>query len=73
MANHVNGVDAEWLTPADVREVCPIVNVSPDVRYPILGATYQRRGGIARHDRVAWAYARGGRHDWAWTSSRTAR
>jgi sarcosine oxidase subunit beta len=59
MANHVNGVDAEWLTPDDVREVCPIVNVSQDVRYPILGATFQRRGGIARHDRVAWAYARG--------------
>jgi sarcosine oxidase subunit beta len=58
-ANHVNGVDAEWLTPADIHDVCPIVNVSPDVRYPILGGTYQRRGGIARHDRVAWAYARG--------------
>jgi sarcosine oxidase subunit beta len=57
-ANHVNNVDAEWLTPADVNELCPIVNVSPDVRYPILGATYQKRGGIARHDRVAWGYAR---------------
>jgi sarcosine oxidase subunit beta len=57
-ANAVNKVDAEWLTPADVHDVCPIVNVSPDVRYPILGATYQKRGGIARHDRVAWAYAR---------------
>ena len=57
-ANRLNGVDADWLTPEAVREVCPIVNISPDVRYPILGATYQPRGGIAKHDNVAWAYAR---------------
>jgi sarcosine oxidase subunit beta len=56
-ANHVNGVDAEWLSPAEIHELCPIVNVSPDVRYPILGGTYQPRGGIARHDRVAWGFA----------------
>ena len=35
------------------------MNVSPDVRYPVLGATLQRRGGVARHDKVAWGYARG--------------
>jgi sarcosine oxidase, subunit beta len=57
-ANRLNGVDAEWLEPADVRRVCPIVDVSPDTRYPVLGATYQPRGGIANHDSVAWAYAR---------------
>ena len=56
-ANHLNGVDAEWLTPDEVKAYCPIVNVSPDVRYPVLGATLQRRGGVARHDKVAWAYA----------------
>jgi len=56
-ANALNGVDAEWLTPAEVADFCPIVNVSPDVRYPVLGATLQRRGGIARHDRVAWGFA----------------
>ena len=33
------------------------MNISPDVRYPVIGATLQRRGGIARHDKVAWAYA----------------
>jgi sarcosine oxidase, subunit beta len=58
-ANRLNGVDAEWLTPEQVKELCPIVNVSPGLRYPVLGATFQRRGGVARHDRVAWAYARG--------------
>jgi sarcosine oxidase, subunit beta len=57
-ANRLNGVDAEWLTPAEVEAFCPIVNVAPDVRYPVLGATLQRRGGVARHDKVAWAYAK---------------
>jgi sarcosine oxidase, subunit beta len=57
-ANRLNGVDAEWLTPDEVAAFCPIVNVSPSLRYPVLGATLQRRGGIARHDEVAWAYAR---------------
>ena len=57
-ANRLNGIDAEWLTPEDVKRLCPIVNVSPDVRYPVLGATYQARGGIAKHDHVAWGYAR---------------
>ena len=57
-ANRLNGVDAEWLDPSQVKEFCPIVNVSPDVRYPVLGGTLQRRGGIARHDKVAWAFAR---------------
>jgi sarcosine oxidase subunit beta len=57
-ANRLNGVDAEWLDPAGVKEVCPIVDVSPDVRYPVLGATFQPRAGIADHDRVAWGFAR---------------
>ena len=57
-ANRLNGVDAEWLEPDEVKKFCPIVNVSPDVRHPVLGATLQRRGGIAKHDHVAWAYAR---------------
>jgi sarcosine oxidase subunit beta len=57
-ANRLNGVDAEWLDPAGVKEFCPIVNTSPDVRYPVLGATLQPRAGIAKHDHVAWAYAR---------------
>jgi sarcosine oxidase subunit beta len=56
-ANALNAVDAEWLTPAEVARFCPIVNVSPRVRYPVLGATLQRRGGVARHDRVAWGFA----------------
>ena len=58
-ANRLNGIDADWLTPDDIARLCPIVNLSPDVRYPVLGAAYQPRAGIARHDHVAWGYARG--------------
>ena len=57
-ANRLNGIDAEWLTPAEVKAFCPIVNISTDVRYPVIGGTLQRRGGIAKHDYVAWAFAR---------------
>ncbi|MBC7723851.1 MAG: sarcosine oxidase subunit beta family protein [Burkholderiaceae bacterium] len=57
-ANVLNGVDAEWVDADGVKELCPIVNISPDVRYPVLGATYQPRAGIAKHDYVAWGYAR---------------
>jgi sarcosine oxidase, subunit beta len=56
-ANRLNGVDAEWLDADEVKAVVPILNTSPDVRYPVLGATLQRRGGVARHDRVAWGFA----------------
>ena len=57
-ANRLNGVDAEWVDAEQVKKICPIVNISPDVRYPVLGATYQPRAGIAKHDYVAWGYAR---------------
>src|SRR3954464_10186371 len=57
-ANRLNGIDAEYLDAKQVKDYCPIVNISPDVRYPVLGATLQRRAGVARHDAVAWGYAR---------------
>ncbi|MGH9060759.1 MAG: sarcosine oxidase subunit beta family protein, partial [Acidimicrobiales bacterium] len=57
-ANKLNGIDAEWVDAARVKEICPIVNTSPDVRYPVLGATFQPRAGIAKHDYVAWGFAR---------------
>ena len=55
-SNYVNGVDAELLSPQAVREHVPFINLNG--RYPVLGAILQRRGGIARHDAVAWGYAR---------------
>lgn len=57
-ANRLSGIDAEWLEPEDIREICPILNLSGDIRYPVVGATLQRRGGIARHDAVVFALAR---------------
>jgi sarcosine oxidase subunit beta len=57
-ANLLNGIDAEWLDAAEVKRFCPILSISPEARYPVLGATLQRRGGVARHDAVAWGYAR---------------
>ncbi|MDF1584833.1 sarcosine oxidase subunit beta family protein [Marinimicrococcus flavescens] len=57
-ANRLNGVDNEWLTPEQAKEFCPPLNISRDARYPVMGAALQRRGGTARHDAVAWGYAR---------------
>lgn len=58
-ANRLNGVDSEFLTPEQVKEREPLINISKNARYPIMGASLQRRGGTARHDAVAWGYARG--------------
>ena len=57
-ANRCNGVDNEWLTPEEAQAYCPPLNIDPGLRYPVLGAALQRRGGTARHDAVAWGYAR---------------
>ena len=58
-AIRLNGIDSEMLTLTDLRELVPILNMSSNSRYPVIGASIQRRGGIARHDAVAWGYARG--------------
>ena len=57
-ANRLNGIDARVVTPAEIKAAIPMINVSPRARYPILGASLQPRGGVARHDAVAWGYAR---------------
>jgi sarcosine oxidase subunit beta len=57
-ANRLNGIDNEWLTPEQVQAFCPPISLDPRMRYPVLGAALQRRGGVARHDAVAWGYAR---------------
>jgi sarcosine oxidase subunit beta len=60
-ANKLNGIDAQWIEPDEVKKLCPIINISNDVRYPVLGATYQPRAGIAKHDYVAWGIRSPGR------------
>jgi len=57
-ANRLNGIDGEVLDADGVKKIVPIINTSKNARYPILGASWQPRGGVARHDAVAWGYAR---------------
>ncbi len=55
-ANRLNGIDAVYLSPRQIRDMVPIINL--DSRYPVLGASFQPRAGVARHDAVAWGFAR---------------
>ena len=57
-AMRFNGIDAEILDARQLRELAPRLNFEPLARFPLLGGFIQRRGGTARHDAVAWAYAR---------------
>ncbi|TQV77675.1 sarcosine oxidase subunit beta family protein [Denitrobaculum tricleocarpae] len=57
-ANRLNGIDSEFLTPHQIKDLVPIIDLRGNGRYPVLGASNQRRGGTARHDAVAWGYAR---------------
>jgi sarcosine oxidase, subunit beta len=57
-ANFANGVDNEWLSAAEAKAFCPPLNIGTELRYPVIGGALQRRGGTARHDAVAWGYAR---------------
>ena len=57
-AIQINGIDCELFSREDVKRVVPIYNFAPDARYPVFGGTWQASGGTARHDAVAWGYAR---------------
>jgi sarcosine oxidase subunit beta len=56
-AIRMNGIDSEMLTPAEIKNLAPPLNL--DGRYPVLGGFIQGRAGICRHDAVVWGYARG--------------
>ena len=58
-AMRCSGIDAELLTRDQVAKIEPLLDMSRDARFPIVGGMIQRRGGTARHDAVAWGYARG--------------
>ena len=55
-ANNLNGIDSLWLSKEEIQKKVPIMNTD-NLRYPVLGASYQPRGGTARHDAVAWGFA----------------
>ncbi|MBI4183191.1 MAG: sarcosine oxidase subunit beta family protein [Proteobacteria bacterium] len=57
-AMRLNGIDAEFLNREQVKAFVPLLDCSENARYPIMGGLLQRRGGTARHDAVAWGYAR---------------
>ena len=57
-AMRMNGIAAELLTRDEVGALAPALDLSPEARLPVLGGFIQRRGGTARHDAVAWGYAR---------------
>jgi len=57
-ANRLNGIDGEVLDPQQIKEIVPMMDCSDAARYPIMGASWQPRGGVARHDAVAWGFAR---------------
>jgi len=53
-----DGIDAEVIGVDGVHKLEPLVDLSPRARFPVQGAMIQRRAGTARHDAVAWGYAR---------------
>ncbi len=55
-ANNLNGIDSFWLSKEEIQKKVPIMNTD-NLRYPVLGASYQPRGGVARHDAIAWGFA----------------
>ena len=57
-AMHMHGIDAELLGREEVAARVPLLDMSPAARFPVLGGFGQRRAGTARHDAVAWGYAR---------------
>ena len=55
-ANKLNGLDTVWIDKKEIKKLVPIMNTD-NLRYPVLGAAFQPRGGVARHDAVAWGFA----------------
>jgi sarcosine oxidase, subunit beta len=52
------GVDSEVIGRDEIKRICPVMSLSEEARYPVLGALYHPPGAIARHDAVAWGYAK---------------
>lgn len=57
-ANRLNGIDGEVLDTQQVQEIVPHMDCTANRRFPVMGASWQPRAGVARHDAVAWGYAR---------------
>ncbi len=57
--NQLLGIDSRVIGRDEIRELCPEMDLSDDVTWPVMAALYHPRGGIIRHDAVVWGYARG--------------
>ena len=57
-ANRLAGIEGEWVNAEQAKAFCPILNLDPGIRYPVVGGSLQRTAGTARHDAVAWGFAR---------------
>jgi methylglutamate dehydrogenase subunit A len=55
----LNGADAVWLDKHEVKARAPLLDISDSARFPVKGGLLQPRAGTARHDAVAWGFARG--------------
>ncbi|WP_306152448.1 sarcosine oxidase subunit beta family protein [Roseovarius sp. MMSF_3281] len=58
-AMQINGVDGELMGAEEALRRAPLLNQTSDARYNCMGGVWQSRAGVARHDAVAWGYARG--------------
>jgi sarcosine oxidase subunit beta len=57
--NKLLGIDSRVIYPDEIRKLCPEMNLSQEVTWPVMAALYHPPGGIIRHDAVVWGYARG--------------
>ncbi len=57
-AMQLNGIDTEMVSVDEIKRRIPILDTSPNARFPVWGGFTQKRAGTARHDAVAWGYAR---------------
>ncbi len=57
--NTAFGAKTEFVTPQQIKEICPQIDLSGGGVWPVLGASYHVEGATARHDRVVWAFAEG--------------
>jgi len=57
--NQLLGIDSRVILPDEIARLCPELDLSQDVTWPVMGALYHPAGGIIRHDAVVWGFARG--------------
>ncbi|MEM9424122.1 MAG: FAD-dependent oxidoreductase, partial [Spirochaetota bacterium] len=57
--NTAFGAKTVFVTPKEIKEICPDVDINGGGIWPVMGASYHEEGATARHDRVNWALAEG--------------